>query len=76
MLSSVDERASTRISPSSGDMIEHGIVPITAVGLVVVEIRTIAEAPANTARLHWSANVAAIPGFLQGLSFLQRPPDR
>jgi hypothetical protein len=53
-------------------------VLLTAVGLVVVEIKIIAEAPAIAARLHLSAKVAeTAPAFLtSAMRPVTVPPDK
>src|SRR5436305_11982005 len=58
LLSSVEEMASTKTSPSSGLMMADGMLPCTAVGFCVVLIRIMPTAPDVDAMLEMSKKVA------------------
>src|SRR5437763_16977233 len=65
LLSSVEEVASTKTSPSCGLMMADGILACTAVGFCVVLVRIMATAPAGDAMLGtWKKVAEARPGAL------------
>src|SRR5688500_20224158 len=71
-LSSEDESASTRISPSEGETMAHGMRPLTAVGLVVSLMRMQPTAPATAELAAMSKKVTEVSP--ESLMSAMRPP--